>query len=59
MQVVVLKTFILKIKEEHEAQLSKRTKKKSMKVSKDHDYGLEAPSGPTIKWNLRWYDLYI
>ncbi|CAH1443555.1 unnamed protein product [Lactuca virosa] len=46
MSVAVLRTFISKRKEEHEAQLSKRTKK-AMKVSEDHDSGLEAPSGPT------------
>lgn len=46
MSVAVLRTFISKRKEEHEAQLSKRTKK-AMKASEDHDSGLEAPSGTT------------
>lgn len=46
MSVAVLRTFISKRKEEHEAQLSKRTKK-AMKASEDHDSGLEAPSGIT------------
>ncbi|CAI9272626.1 unnamed protein product [Lactuca saligna] len=46
MSVAVLRTFISKRKEEHEAQLSKRTKK-AMKESEDHDSGLEAPSGTT------------
>ncbi|KAI3750647.1 hypothetical protein L2E82_21361 [Cichorium intybus] len=40
---VNLGTFISKRKEEHEAHLSKRVKK-AMKVSDDHDSGLEAPS---------------
>ncbi|KAI3679355.1 hypothetical protein L2E82_51435 [Cichorium intybus] len=43
---VNLGTFISKRKEEHEAHLSKRVKK-AMKVSDDHDSGLEAPSEST------------
>ncbi|KAI3520911.1 hypothetical protein L1887_10366 [Cichorium endivia] len=48
MSIAVLRTFISKRKEEHEAHLSKRAKK-AMKVSEDHDSGLEAPSESTTR----------
>lgn len=40
MSIAVLRTFISKRKEEHEAKLSKRIKK-VLKVSEDHDSGTE------------------
>ncbi|XP_024975103.1 probable tRNA (guanine(26)-N(2))-dimethyltransferase 1 [Cynara cardunculus var. scolymus] len=47
MSIAVLRTFISKRKEEHEAVLSKR-KKKVLKVSEDNDSGLEAPIESTM-----------
>ncbi|KAJ9540645.1 hypothetical protein OSB04_027151 [Centaurea solstitialis] len=46
MSIAVLRTFISKHKEEHEALLSKRNKT-ALKVSEDNDSGLQAPTEST------------